>query len=357
VEGRGAGLGNELITWSKAYLASRALGLRLLHPAWGLNPRGYAACFGTSRFDWAGYRALTAVLPTVRFREDDYRRTRESDFGLAVKSWAASTGLSRRIAFVLRVEGMWGGYHAVRRAKHFILAQLMKCGDALDAVLALQQTLRDDCLHVALHVRGGDFQPAGPAQGYQSVFNRAIPNAWFETTCRRLRAEFGTRVQFILLTDSTSPEVAALAHSLGAVTPPPSPCPGADLLTLSGADLLICSISSFSLWGAVLSDAPYLWYRPQLSRQDGLLSIWGHEAAQLLDDSVGMRNRCLVGGAAEPESISPRGVAVDDDGDLPEHLLTYLRLRLAMKRPETDLVHYGVIPAYLRNVQIGAEGA
>ena len=50
--GRGAGLGNELIPWGKAYIASRVLGIPALHPAWGLNTRRYWEYFGTSRIDW-----------------------------------------------------------------------------------------------------------------------------------------------------------------------------------------------------------------------------------------------------------------------------------------------------------------
>jgi hypothetical protein len=356
VQGRGAGLGNELITWGKAYLASRALGLRLLHPAWGLNPRGYAGCFGTSRIDWVGYRALTALLPTVRFNEEDYRRTGESDFGLAVRNWAQTSGVSRRTAFVLQVEGMWGGYYAIRHAKHFILSQLMSCGDALGALLTLQRRLRDDCLHVAVHVRRGDFRPADPKASYQGVFNRAIPGSWFNSTCRQLRAAFGAHVQFILLADSTNPDVAALAESLGAIVPTPSPCPGGDLLNMTAADLLICSVSSFSLWGVVLSGAPYIWYRPQLSEQDGLLSIWGHEPTQQTGDSVSDRNRRWVS-ETEQDSVLPRGIALDDEDELPAHVLEYLRLRLMMKRPETDLVHYGVIPSRVRSRPANAQGA
>ncbi|HEV7814426.1 MAG TPA: hypothetical protein VGP06_04910, partial [Janthinobacterium sp.] len=81
---RGAGLGNELFPWAKAFLASQALGSRMAHPAWGLNPRNYRRDFGTARLDWLQHALLRQALPAVRFDEAAYLSTGKEDYQDAV---------------------------------------------------------------------------------------------------------------------------------------------------------------------------------------------------------------------------------------------------------------------------------
>ena len=65
VRKRGYGLGNELIPWARAFIASELLGARLLPPAFGLNRRGYWRHFRTLPDDWIYHRALQKILPVV----------------------------------------------------------------------------------------------------------------------------------------------------------------------------------------------------------------------------------------------------------------------------------------------------
>src|SRR5271169_3638420 len=90
---RHAGLGNELLPWAKAFIASAELKLRLLHPAWGLNDRRYYEYFGTSTLDWVGYAALRMLLPCYTFSEADYLATGERDYDRAIALYSDKMGL------------------------------------------------------------------------------------------------------------------------------------------------------------------------------------------------------------------------------------------------------------------------
>ena len=72
VRNRGHGLGNELVPWARAFLASQLLDARLVPPAFGLNRRGYWQHFGTGPDDWIYHRGMQLLLPVVEFNESDY---------------------------------------------------------------------------------------------------------------------------------------------------------------------------------------------------------------------------------------------------------------------------------------------
>jgi hypothetical protein len=72
VKNRGYGLGNELLPWARAFLASQVLNARLLPPAFGMNRRAYWWHFHTAPDDWIYHRALEYLLPVVEFTESDY---------------------------------------------------------------------------------------------------------------------------------------------------------------------------------------------------------------------------------------------------------------------------------------------
>lgn len=346
VYGRGAGLGNELFPWAKAFIAGQELGARVLQPAWGLNRRPYYRYFGTSRVDWLLHRTLGTVLPAYAFTESDYRATGETDYGRAMRKFAEKTGLMHRKAWVLFTEGMWGGYHALRSARPFVLGALQRGRGVDDNLYDLAQRQIADHLVVAVHVRLGDFAQADREMTYRGRFNVAVPLHWYRQVCRHLASDLDGKVTFELFSDGSPAALAPFVEEFQPLTTwHQSDTVCSDLLAMAQADALVCSLSSFSLWAAFLSERPYLWFEPQLQVHGRHRSLWGHEPGQQGPD--GVTARCLAEALRGGINSLPRGMPVGPDGSLPDPLITHLRTLQKLKAPATDLVAYGVAAANL----------
>jgi len=344
VKGRGAGLGNDLFPWAKAHIAAEELQLAALDPAWGLNPRRYWRYFGKSRLDWLRNRALPRLLPSFRFTEADYRATGCDDYGDAISVWAKEKGLSSHAPLVVVAEGMWGGFHGIRKARGFVLSRLYGARGAVERLYRVRRLIDSESLVVAMHIRMGDFSPATAGVDFKGRFDLSLPLDWFIGVRDCIRAALGKRVRFVVVSDGDPARQASLlggpdtvvARSIG-----DNPC--GDLLLLATADLLVCSVSSFSMWAAFLSQAPYIWFSGNLQEHEGYLSIWGHEPAQRAPDGATLRHiqalrTCAAG-------VMPRGVPVGFDGVVPDHVFRLLEEMHGMRRTASDLVQYGVVPA------------
>jgi hypothetical protein len=114
-----------------------------------------------------------------------------------------------------------------------------------------------------------------------------------------------------------------------------------DLLILASADVLICSISSYSLLAAFLSKGLYLWYEPQMTRvSPGFCSLWGHEDDQKTASSPTLQN---LKRAMDDRGAIPRGLPVKANGRLSDSVLAAI---VAQRRPSfCDLIHYGSVPS------------
>jgi hypothetical protein len=336
---RGAGLGNEAISWAKAFIGAQELGLRAVHPAWGLNRRGYWRDFGTSRLDWLAHRAAAAVAVDIRWPQ--VAATGFDDYGSALRALREQLPLGRRPLVVRHVSGMAGGFLAVRRARHYLLAQVLRPPHVVgDLYRVAGRWGWDVPVRVAVHVRAGDFLQTGRGPG-PGEFNRSIPADWYVRTCRSIRRRFGDRVSFLVLSDDPAgPAARRLVDGVGALLPPDRGRPLlSDLGAMAMADLVVCSVSSMSMLGVFLSGKPYLWYAPHLERTGGWRSIWGGQPDQL--GGATARNRASASAGVDEVF---RGVAVDLDGELPDALLDGLAETSRHRDPRHDLVMCGVIP-------------
>jgi hypothetical protein len=341
---RGAGLGNELFAWSKAFLASEVLGAKLLHPAFGLNRRRYHRDFGTSRLDWLGHRLLTTSLPVVEFGEDDYRHTGKDDFEDAVAEFAESEGLLKRRNYVFAVSGMWGGFLAIRKARTFVLAELLKAQRAVSNIHSTLRQVDPDELLVAVHIRGGDFTPASNEMEYRGRFNAALPLEWYLATCSSLERAMPGRIRFLLLTDAGKANVKPFLDRFDALTTSHLHHTAAsDLLLMGMADSIVCSVSSFSMWGAFLSDAPYFWFAPNLQSHGEYASLWGNEPAEQ-DGGVTDRNLRALREVRRGFNQISRGVPIAVDGMIPQSAIEVLETRLRTRALGRDLIYSGVAP-------------
>lgn len=345
VRGHGAGLGNELIPWARAFLAAQVVGAYALKPAFGFNARGYWRHFGTPRYDWLLHKGMEYVLPVVEFKEVDYLHYGGGDFLDAFRQFADAERLHSISCYLLVTEGMWGGYRHIAAARDFVFSTLYQSRFAPRNLVRIAKRLHPDKPVVGMHIRLGDFgaPPLEPA-AYRGQFNLALPLEWYRNIAKSIQANLGDDVQFLIVSDGTPEQLKPLLDGLPAVTTadiPDSDC--SDLLALARADLLVCSVSSYSTTAAFLSDAPYIWFEPNLQRHDeGLYSIWGHEPAQQAGDSA--TRRAMESYGATGGANFARGVPVGIGGEVPPYLLRSLVARRAQRKAETDLVQYGVVP-------------
>ena len=332
VRKRGYGLGNELIPWARALLAAQVLDARFLPPAFGLNRRRYWRHFDTPRYDWLRNRALQRLLPRVEFTEADWRRHGGGDVLPALRAFAAEHRLLERRAYVFTTTGLWGGYLHIEAARMQMRAILQTSRYAARNLVQLAARLDPTRITVGLHLRFGDFHPAGGVQDYRGVWNTALPIEWYVNVARNLRRELGPAAQFLVVSDGDAGQLRPLLEAVPCVTTadiPDSDC--SDLLALVDADLLVCSISSYSQWAAFLSQAPYIWYAPSLQpHAGGRGSIWGGS----FPDST----------PPAADAALPRGLPVGLDGAVPPGLAPLLQARRAFLRPEHDLVRGGLVP-------------
>jgi hypothetical protein len=347
VSRQGYGLGNELVPWARAFLAAQVLDAILLPPAFGLNRRGYWRDFYTAPDDWIYNRAIERLLPKVEFNEADYLEHGGGDVVPALRRFAQAQRLHERSMFVLVTEGLWGGFHHVQAAREFMRSTLYRSRYAARNLLALRERFDSDKILVAMHVRLGDFRAPSERAAYRCSANVSLPLEWFRSIALSLRAALGNEVQFLLVSDGTRAQLQPLLDAGPWVTTadlPHGDC--SDVLALADADLLVCSASTYSHLAAFLSDAPYLWFAPNLHpHAEGCYSLGDPSTDLQRPDSARMRaiRRFTSAESAVPD-FGGRGAAVDLDGAVPPALIETLRQRHAYRRWERDLVRGGVVP-------------
>ncbi|TFW27657.1 hypothetical protein [Massilia horti] len=314
-----------------------------MHPAWGLNQRKYQRDFGTARLDWVYQGLLRRAMPTIRFDEATYLATGKNEYQQAVAQFAAAQGLDRRRHFVFSASGMWGGFHAIRKARVFMLAELLKARRAVDNVHAILSLAQAGKPLAAVHIRRGDFENVKHGTDFRGRFNAALPLEWYLATCAALKQGCRGQLQFLLLTDASADEVRPFIDAFRPLTTfhlRQTAC--SDLLLMAFADCIVCSVSSYSMWGAFLSNAPYIWYSPNLQDHGGFGSLWGHEPAQQGPAGTTAQNLERIRQAGDPGP--GRGLAVDASGEVPAAFCEHLLAGASARALEKDLIFYGVVP-------------
>jgi hypothetical protein len=345
VRNQGYGLGNELVPWARAFLASEVLGARLLTPAFGLNRREYWRHFRTAPDDWIYNRAIERLLPVVHFTEADYLEHGGDDVVVALRRFAEARGLHRRAAFLLVTEGLWGGFHHVQAAREFMRATLYQSRFAAANLLRLRERIDPDRILVGMHVRLGDFKPAVPAAEHRRVANVSLPLEWFCHIADSLRRLLPDQLQFLLVSDGTPEQLRPLMQRVPCITTadlPDGDC--SDALALADSDLLVCSASTYSHLAACLSDSPYIWFAPNLYQHpEGCYFAGNPEAELQRPDSP--RSRVLREFVAHPNHWPSRAFALGMDEEVPAELVEILRARHARRRWQSDPVRGGVMAA------------
>jgi hypothetical protein len=343
VRNRGHGLGNELVPWARAFLASQVLDARLMSPAFGLNRRGYWRHFGTGPDDWIYHRSMQLLLPVVEFNESDYVAHGGGDVVHALRSFAAANDLHRRRIFALVTEGLWGGYSHVQAARDFMRSTLYQSRYAARNLLRLQQRIDPNKVLVGMHVRLGDFAAPVKLADYRRSANTSLPIEWFANVADHLRQAFADDWQLLLVSDGGPEALQPLLSRHPCIITgdiPNGDC--SDALALAQSDLLVCSASSYSSLAATLSDSPYIWFTDNLyEHAEGCYSLHGDSTSPATTLQVRSAISHFLGGA---HANVARGVAVGADGTLPMATLEAAVKRRDSRRWELDLVRGGVTP-------------
>jgi len=343
VRNRGHGLGNELVPWARAFLASQLLDARLVPPAFGLNRRGYWQHFGTGPDDWIYHRGMQLLLPVVEFNESDYLAHGGGNVVDALHSFAAANDLHRRRIFALVTEGFWGGYSHVQAARDFMHSTLYQSRYAARNLLRLQQRIDPNKVLVGMHVRLGDFASPVKLTDYRRSPNTSLPIEWFGNIADHLQQAFADDWQLLLVSDGGPEQLQPLLRRHPCIITgdiPNGDC--SDALALSQADLLVCSASSYSSLAATLSESPYVWFAGNLHEHaEGCYSLHGDSKSASSTSRTRSAISHFLGSA---HSGVARGAAVGPDGKVPMATLDAAVKRRDWRRWELDLVRGGVAP-------------
>jgi hypothetical protein len=331
---RGAGLGNEVFPWAKAYLGARALGLRHIDPPWRINSRRYDLELDSGHAaDSARYGALR-LLPRYDLSQESLSGVDSVDYYKAMVEMRPVIA-KHNLPVLLHSTGMHGGYLGIRRARPFLQSQILGTKGALAALEGLQAEPAP-CVRIGIHIRGGDFSQASHVN--RNAFNERLPLDWYVDTAASLCAALEVPSQIYLATDAPSTALND-AFTIGS-RPPLSIASNSvgDLAILSNCDIVISSVSSFSMLAIFLSDAPYVWHRDQLGERGEWLSIWGHEP----EEGGGGRTAASIRAQSDDDVRVRRGI---DQGRNPvwtQAQLHGLEHRAMSRLLADDLIYYGV---------------
>jgi hypothetical protein len=169
---------------------------------------------------------------------------------------------------------------------------------------------------------------------------------WYHDIASALQRAWGDGWQLLLVSDGEQSQLQPLLEEFPCViTADLADGDCSDALALAGSDLLVCSASSYSVMAAFLSDAPYLWFAPNLQlHPEGYYSAGGGASES---DTLGSARHAsayfLAESAQQPSQIG-RGTALDVGGAVPAAVLAAAEHRHRWRRWELDLVRGGVAP-------------
>lgn len=279
---RGEGLGNELIPAAKSYLCAKALGATQIAHGWGLNPRGYRQLFGTTVFDVVPPRLASIALPHREITRPDWLSERTEDYGQL-----CARVLEKRpfppwapVGTLIHAD-MWGGYALIDPARHWIRSVLSSAVGASNRMNTFLSNTEGVKFKIGIHMRRGDFDAMhGDIKGKYSI---AIPTHWYQSVLSRILPILPDNSAVCVFSDSPIDVGELLPTNKRGVQAWQPAFPGhdtADLLALASCDLILCSVSAYSIMAAWLARRPYVWLRDQMHEQGGRFSIWGTEALE-----------------------------------------------------------------------------
>lgn len=337
---RGAGLGNEIFPWAKAYLGSRVFGATLVDPPWRANPRRYDLDF--AKGGWASalkYYSL-ASGPSLRITTSMVKETGRLDYYDALTDIKSET-LSRKSRIIVHESGMDLGYRGIRRARPFLQNRLLGTPLALRCVSEMDGRSVQK-IRVGLHLRSGDFAVASVLRPGQ--FNTSMHSQWYVDRLHSLIDLIGPDLELYIAGDQKMYESVSAAIENRVV---PRRLRGSsieDLTALVQCDLILPSISSFSMLALFLSDAAYTWPTEHLNESNGYASIWGNEKPPRLGGSLTSEVRRIDDMSVfRHADVQGRVLLPSLSGAWPDDTKATLVHRVLQRTSAFDLLYHGSV--------------
>ena len=259
------GFGNELVKLAKLLVCRKTLGIPIA-PSYWHSPYRHALpreLIYTNRIQRA-LRLLTE-RPIV-FGRDEHLATGCVPVEEALAAFMQSRGVRNEDNCCIEFKDFEPGIETVEKHGAYLYQVLMSSPRISAQVYETLYKLDADKVHIGVHIRRGDFRPALPigTSWPAGQWNLQIPIEWYDMICERVQNAFPGRVQFLVATSGSTPEVEALCDKYETVLARAditrSGFDVADMLTLAGCDALIGSASWFTGWPVVLNPKPWIWY-------------------------------------------------------------------------------------------------
>lgn len=245
----GAGLGNLLLSWGRSTVVSETLGIPMLVPCWKsmkIGPmlrgerdsRRYAQLFVPDRAYLHGLnkaRAFAGIRHVQRFVDPS-----------EVTAPRPNTLLIPRP-------------HQI--APEYFVGMFQHRTTLLDRLVdmthpaILHRVAQLPPVDVAVHIRLGDFATFTG----QTAPNTRLPLEWYADRMDAIRRARGPDTRFVLFSDGEPDQLAPLMGHQD-VSLRSGEAALVDLYSIAGAQMLIASASTFSLWGCFLGAMPSIWF-------------------------------------------------------------------------------------------------
>ncbi|QGR74829.1 alpha-1,2-fucosyltransferase [Acinetobacter lwoffii] len=230
----GAGLGNLLFPWARAEVLAKHYNGYMISPTWRnlkLGPILRRENDFRTYGDIFKHRSLKKIIEdfNVKFKFRN-QHIKEVDFLISPQN-----------GFV-EVEGMGNYFADIQTEKEYLKNRLVE--------ISLNPPI-ENIGGIAMHIRMGDFQEI-KEEKYSR--NSRVALEWFIEEAKRLRSVLGQK-KITIFTDDTSGKVREAFKVIENVEFAPPATAIQDILKLATAEHIVCSNSTFSLWGVFLSDA------------------------------------------------------------------------------------------------------
>ena len=348
---RPAGIGNEIFNYSKSQIANKAIPGIIHFPKHRMGihvlPKQFSHTSDATyhlRLILARIKGELLVIDQKVYFETA-KKIQKWDYRDVIIELVKTYPKKRHF---LHSSKMAGGYLSIKSFRKSISEMFVN-----------QTSVLETKFSVAMHVRGAveyktkfyrrnreDFS-SSMTQISPGVFNLETPISFYLDVIDHFsKSELEKNYDFKIVTNlkTTHPKIAKIIDILQSLKLNYTVVEGDQvdgLAEIATANLIVPSISSYSLLAIFISDSQFLWPAHHLHGFDHFLSIWGYESEQISRGPTS-NNRSL---AKNDENLKPeniRGLPFPFSREV--DLNKWLASKDQEFPPHTDLIYYGVVP-------------